>query len=162
MFNFSFQIGSQDCARVHNKTQINPDNELSLLNSRASSAATERTGLVTTLDRTSDGAYQAPQIVSEASESITTGETNVISCGRLCVLPRELRIIIFKMLLVSDEPIKDAHQLVNIKEGLVASKVPRVPGIDARLLRTCRKVYEVRHSFTILLLLRDTHLHSAA
>lgn len=49
--------------------------------------------------------------------------------------------MIYKTLLVSQDPIMNAV-VDYISDIRTTSKAPRIPGIDARILRTCRKVYK--------------------
>ena len=56
-------------------------------------------------------------------------------------LPVEVRVMIYRRLLVSSEPILKAHELIGYKT-IVAGNHHPISDLDSRLMRTCRAVYE--------------------
>lgn len=84
---------------------------------------------------------QAPHnmTVSSTEEPVLSNTTP--ACGNISVLPSEIRMIICKMLLTPDALIYDAHTLIDVKQSLVPSQIPRIQGLDARLLRTCMYIF---------------------
>lgn len=65
----------------------------------------------------------------------------VTHCPLFSKIPIEVRDIIYRHVLVSSEPISRAHELIGYKT-LVANNYHPIPDIDARILQTCRLIYE--------------------
>jgi len=146
-FMFKFQIGPHncDCTSTHEAgRKFEPRNTYLI-----PAADIAHTARVEGLDSDCLFGTQNQEPASKIGEIVAIDVVNDITlrpCGRLSVLPSEIRITIYEMILVSNKTIQasDAYDLINVKESLVVSKLPRIPGLDARLLRTCRKIYEVR------------------
>lgn len=61
----------------------------------------------------------------------------------LRIIPTEIKDMIYKNVLVTAEPLIRAHELISGTSTVMESSYQRVGNIDARLLRTCREIYQV-------------------
>ena len=75
----------------------------------------------------------------DASSNVSYEVIPTPAHGNLGKLPVEIRLLIFKILLVSPVVICDAHKLVGNKE-VMEINCPRVKGLEPAILRTCRAI----------------------
>ncbi len=68
--------------------------------------------------------------------------SNQPSCPLFNKLPSEIRIMIYKELLTSNNVIRNAHKLLGPNLSFLCSDNVRLRDIDSRILRTCKKIHD--------------------
>ena len=77
----------------------------------------------------------------KATMAAFESQTSNGPCPLFDKLPREIRFLIYARLLVSPAPIDGAQALRLIRHKQANILLRPVPGLDARVLRTCRQAY---------------------
>ena len=72
------------------------------------------------------------------------------ACPLFKTIPAEIKHMIYRNILVTVEPLTRAHELTCETSTILISSYTRVGDIDARVLRTCRKIYEVSQGLASL------------
>ena len=64
-------------------------------------------------------------------------------CPLFYAIPSEIKSMVYRELLVTDEPVKDAHERLDSKVTIFLKDFQPISSIDARILRTCKVIYKV-------------------
>lgn len=133
--NFSIDVGSQSC----HTSSAAVGRHISPMPLTQSPADPDELGSSAT--RSEYSFQEEVEPLDESDSSSVIIDESRPKCHFL-EIPYDIRITIYRLLLVSSHPIHNAHKLMGPKKSVLVSKCPQITDIDSAILRTCRSVYE--------------------
>lgn len=138
LFDFTFRAGHQSSCLIEETVAIKSD-----ANDSADPDATNQSKAI--IPSLSEHTYpEANDGVKTLvpSPSFGTGYSASSPCGALSKLPLELRVMVYKSVLMFKKYIRHPHRFLDRHPPIMAEECKYLEAIDAALLRTCRAVYQ--------------------
>lgn len=148
-FSFSFRLGPKPCTCNCDRSDkgVSQRSNESLIKPTAFKPLRKPPPLFTNSDDRDRLSAERPakRKRGENRKELVTVSTHTDKPPPRCIfleIPVEIRIMIYKLLLISATLIKDAHKLIGPQKSVLVNHCPTIQDIDSAILRTCHLVYQ--------------------